>query len=452
MNVIREPKTPSDPPGDNNVGQIGIGENEFPAIQLYDFSVDGTVEIKYNKGGGQQQIDLVYLDDADSYADLSLDRTSYPQGASVHMVITDLQLNIDPTDEDSWTFGTAEGTTHYQLFNENGENDPSRIVDLLPDRPIISRSADPIDMSSLNFDDNGVLIFNPDTQNTLTPVLTLVDNNDQNITDATSYADARSATSDEDNQLDAGSGPVTFVETQSNSGIFKNTDEGDIANVMIADDALRGTTATIDYNDSAVSVLVKHSFGTVTFDKDAVGGVWNSGEEIPVSLVDGDFNKNSLVDEDLDLNNPEITLVPAIRIGSPITLAGSTLQIVNTDGTMIDVTEYEVDDFSDIARIDLTDHDVTNADRFDFTFADMSRDNFNAFTADETPESQFQYLNYDLRSLGDLVGDNTQISIRINDTHTDSVILDGAQGLIDISNNFGDITGTDAVIQESRLL
>ena len=114
------------------------------AVQLYDFTVDGTVEIKYNwQVVGVQQIDLVYLDDADGYAGLSLDRTTYPQGSSVHFVMTDLQLNIDPTDEDSWTFATnatAQATTStersgtngtqtfYQVFDENGDSTDCRCI------------------------------------------------------------------------------------------------------------------------------------------------------------------------------------------------------------------------------------------------------------------------------------------------------------------------------------
>jgi hypothetical protein len=46
------------------------------------------------------------FDTADGYADLSLDRTTYPTDAQVHMTISDIWLNIDPTDEDSWTFAT----------------------------------------------------------------------------------------------------------------------------------------------------------------------------------------------------------------------------------------------------------------------------------------------------------------------------------------------------------
>ena len=63
---------------------------------------------------------MTFLDDPDDYASLSLDRSSYPAGADVHMTITSLAHNIDPTDEDSWTYNTTDGTAVYQQFNENG--------------------------------------------------------------------------------------------------------------------------------------------------------------------------------------------------------------------------------------------------------------------------------------------------------------------------------------------
>ena len=65
---------------------------------------------------------MTFLDDPDDYASLSLDRDTYPAGADVHMTITSLAHNIDPTDEDSWTYNTANGTVSYQQFNENGED------------------------------------------------------------------------------------------------------------------------------------------------------------------------------------------------------------------------------------------------------------------------------------------------------------------------------------------
>ena len=37
-------------------------------------------------------------------------------------------MNLDPTDEDSWTFGTlpTNATVFYQLFDENGDDDSER--------------------------------------------------------------------------------------------------------------------------------------------------------------------------------------------------------------------------------------------------------------------------------------------------------------------------------------
>ena len=96
----------------------------WPVIQLYSLSQGGNVDVQYNKGGGAQSVQLTF-DTVDQFAGATLDRAVYPQGSQIHATITDLWLNIDPTDEDSWTFGTnAANTTsagaHYQVFDENG--------------------------------------------------------------------------------------------------------------------------------------------------------------------------------------------------------------------------------------------------------------------------------------------------------------------------------------------
>ena len=73
--------------------------------------------------------------------------------------------------------GIANGTqTFYQVFDENGDNADTSNADGNP-RP---GSAPAIDMSSLNFDDNGVLIIDVDANDAVTDVLTLRDNDDQN--------------------------------------------------------------------------------------------------------------------------------------------------------------------------------------------------------------------------------------------------------------------------------
>ena len=84
----------------------------------------------------------------------------------------------------------------------------------------------------------------------------------------------------------------------------------------------RGTSATIDYNETPATILVGFSFGSI--DIQPIDDEWSSGEEIPVSLVDADANLNSRADEDLDFNNPDVALIPALQTGSPATLKGLT--------------------------------------------------------------------------------------------------------------------------------
>ena len=119
-------------------------------------------------------------------------------------------------------------------------------------------------------------------------------------------------------------GFVTILETQPNSGIFKNTDDGDTANIFINSEAPRGYTAVIDYADSPLSVPVRNYPGSLAMDISGIGGTWNGGEEITVTLDDGDLNLNSLIDEDISLTNWDHK-IPTVIIGTPITLTNDTV-------------------------------------------------------------------------------------------------------------------------------
>ncbi|ABK78662.1 hypothetical protein CENSYa_2059 [Cenarchaeum symbiosum A] len=441
MTVIREEKLPTandvPVPGVTR-GQINVLSNEFPAIQLYDFTVDGDVEVKFNRGGGVQQIDLKYLDDMGDLVSWSPDRSEYPLDAHVHVTINDIQLNIDPTDEDSWTFDATEDDTrtYYQIFDENGDFAPYTEI---PVRNNINQLT-PIDVGPLNFEDNGVLEVNPKTQGT--DVLTVSDNDDQilGMTDSVPF--------------DSLGLQITFTETQSNSGIFKNTDEGDSANIRITDNASRGTTATVEYNEVAGSVVVSNFFGSIEIDEDHVGGTWNSGEEIHVTVTDQDANKNSLVDEDFDLYDPDVALVPSVRIGDPITgadliegtvLAMSGMQSVSgitfhTSSTLDQVlptvvsaantvtgtqdslnstedhdcanlvgNDFCVEAFSDRIRINLSkdtqfgigasDPSPQDTAEIGFTFdRNVTGDIVEKWLVNGTDDAKYHYLNYDLRA------------------------------------------------------
>ena len=114
---------------------------------------------------------------------------------------------------------------------------------------------------------------------------------------------------------------VTFIE--GDPGVFTNTDsDSDTPNLYVPMDAKRGTSAVIDHNDGVVSVVVGSTTATITLDDDAVGGVWNSGEEISVTLTDADVNRMAMNDEDIAVSDPVFTIIPSVKIGNPITLAG----------------------------------------------------------------------------------------------------------------------------------
>jgi len=329
MNVVREAKDLNLNTA-VNVGQIfptGTSRTStniagmWPIVQLYTLNPTGNVVVSYNKGGGVQSTTLTF-DSVDQFAKVDLDKAKYTQKSQVHATITDLWLNIDPTDEDSWTFGTnatAPGSTtnaqnvlstNYQVFNENGgtagagvTNGIINIHDTLP---------------SLMVENNGILIINADKQSSGTKVLTLQDNDDSVLNSCTQDAAFCTATNSAGSGLGRNTQPVTITEQGPNSGIFGTYDESDKSAIIITNDAKRGTSASIDYNEVPKTVLVGFDFATLSISPS--DAEWNSGEEIPVTLVDGDANKNSRADEDLDVNNPLATLIPALSTGDPFTL------------------------------------------------------------------------------------------------------------------------------------
>ena len=229
------------------------------------------------------------------------------------MTLTDIVLNIDPTDEDVWTFGarSANSSTFYGLFDENGST-TNATGNVLTDAQGVNIQADVGTIGA----GTAVFVLNNDTQSTGTYVIELKDN------------DFTVLVQDPNHTLDTGLRtnsiahedlPVTFTETGANTGVFTNYDDADNANLKISSSALRGTTATVDYDATPQSVLVTDHWGELTLDASGVGDVWNSGEALSVTLVDFDMNKNSRADEDLSVSNAD-HIIPTVKIGSPITL------------------------------------------------------------------------------------------------------------------------------------
>ena len=435
INVIREAKTLNTDADANGIGQIQLNQTAlFPFTQLYQFNPTGNVVIQYNKGGNIQTTTLTF-DTTDVWAVLGADRTSLPQNAEVHFTITDQQLNIDPTDEDSWTFATNATNataTFYQIFNENGDAAITAKADVADVAP---------SLATFLFEDNGVLIINIDAQGT-GAILAFDDNDNQIIAANGSATTAGGAVE----LITINNGLVTMTELGPNSAIFANYDELDNANVDITSTALRGTSAIVDYNDTPVSIVVANDFGVLDMDGAAVGDEWNSGEEIPVTLVDQDLNLNTRSDEDLDLNNADVPLIPSLQIGSPITLEGASITLRNsTDADILD-GGVTIALFSQIANLGVNTETILGTDSIlNVTYTGTDGDALGDFLADGDNNALFHLFSYDIRSLEDTFSSSAFSIVISNVTDTSALILTSSttdyQGLIDISP----ITGTGAV-------
>ena len=313
INVVREEKTINPDSGSVNfpLGQVfppfvdATDEGIWPFVQLYNLNPTGNVNIVYNRGGGSQSVTLTF-DTVDHLASLSLDREKYPNNAQVHFDITDPWLNIDPTDEDSWTWiveGPSNGAIYYQAFDENGEAQTGS--------PNIQNQ-----ISNLMCESNCVLTLDRNPNNSPKDVVEYQDNDDSNITHNDLNIDPITLANEE--------GLITITENSSSSGIFTSYDEQDESVLRTTDDPARGTTAVIDYNETPQSILIEYSFATINIDP--LGNEWASGQEIPIVLTDADANRNSRADEDLDVFEPT-AIIPTLVTGSPLTIGNFSTRI-----------------------------------------------------------------------------------------------------------------------------
>jgi hypothetical protein len=270
------------------IGQIGVQSAQWPIIQLYDLTIED-FDVVYEQAGADEVVSLTW-DTLEDYASLVLDRNSGSQESEIHLVITDNQLNVDPTSEDIVVFYVATDDEGVSWMNRTINDTDSE------------ESWNPTDYKPFDntFDDNGKLLI---TNNTSGAVITA---NDATLDDTT--ADLL----------------MIFYEGGENSGIFYNTDDDDDANLIVAKEAKRGFTATFDYNDTAQSYVVANDFGVIDMEEASVGDVWNSGEALTVTLIDQDLNKNTASDEDLVMINTTRThLIPSLVIGDPLSLTSS---------------------------------------------------------------------------------------------------------------------------------
>ena len=289
-NVVRNAKSINTNPN-IPTGQIGLKTNAWPLIQLYSFD---SVVIQYNPGGPTQKVSLEY-DDIENIS-LTLDRKLYPNNSEVFLTINDIQLNQDPTDEDSWTFDiSSPPSVFYQAYTESGSSDANGGLGLVNLSP---------NLSNLGFKDNGKLSVN------LGSVLKLKSNDEQPSTSVT-------------NGIKTYSQIITLVENHPNSGVFDNSDDDNESTLGVLSNAPRGQSGSITYNKNSISVLTGHSTATVSLNPTltlADGSQYlKPGTKYPIVLFDPDQNFNSGSRDHLDAFRAT-SILPTIKIGNPITL------------------------------------------------------------------------------------------------------------------------------------
>ena len=337
MNVVREAPNLSNATTTNEYGNIKLGANLWPMIQMIDFSVDGNIDIVYNRAGADEVVNLVYTNGAEG---LSFDKEIYGLKHEVGVTLTDWNLNIDPTDEDSWTFGTnpSNATAFYQLFDENGAADAagtsSRVSGFYSNGETGSYAymytgtdiGDIAPAGLLTIDRNGATV---DSDAFTNAVISFQDNADQICVDAAG-GNGLCGMAD----INGADQPVTFTEAGANTGVFINWDESLTTNMIIDADAVRGSQAIFGYDGDTYGVLHQPQFGTITFEDSEIGAEWNSGETVTVTVNDPDMNFDMRSEDEMKVYSNS-TLIPAIKIGSPITLA-TLSSVVDEDGVTWD--------------------------------------------------------------------------------------------------------------------
>ena len=238
--VVRENKTLNT--NVNGFDANGVYEDIWPVIQLYDFSAIPTpVTVDYQNAGGDQKVNLTFDRIPTNLIKVYASRPDFPRGSQVQADLLDPQLNVDPTDEDSWTWGASatNNTLYYMAFDRTGKPD----ADGTPAMQNLIGN-----LTTFMFDHNGRLTENPNPQGVI--VSQLQTNGIQTLFFANNgFMRTQS--------ISSLSVPITILELEPDAGIFSDYDNGGIADLVILDNAPRDKSFTATYNDKTYSAVVK---------------------------------------------------------------------------------------------------------------------------------------------------------------------------------------------------
>ena len=188
-------------------------------------------------------------------------------------------------------------------------------------------------------------------------------------------------------------------------------------------------------------------------DEASVGAEWNSGETLAVTLIDQDLNKNSWSDEDMTLTNSYNSTIPAMIIGSPVTLSADSLWGTNATAAGMTVSTFNKIVTLTSPYVGVAANEESQVSFNGTTIADMRT----AIT-----DSSYLFANYDVTELaGDVTGitlvdasGTTFLSSESTTLEVGLVLLDntvaavGATGLVETDTlimNFSHTNGSELV-------
>ena len=231
-----------------------------------------------------------------------------------------------------------------------------------------------------------------------------------------------------------------------NTSIFSGTNLSNESILTVTDDAPRDSSPTITYDGDTTGILVKHSEATISID--SPDDVWTSGLSIPIAIVDGDTNKNSLDSDDVVLTNPD-SIIPTLVTGDPFTLGETSSDLVTwieVDGVNTE-SSAKVERFSERA---LLSYDTSYEDA-NYIVIDI-QDGFGALQdtlidRNNTlkTETGYNFLNYNIESLG---VDITSIDIRVDDAPATTIDnLNGQSGYVAALNDLSVLPDSGDLLQ-----
>lgn len=353
------------------VGQIGINPNVWPVIQLFTFSND--VNIEYNAATGTQSVDLTYSQIPN--ISINLDRQLYPPGSDVFATINDIQLDEDPTSTDSWTFNVSSPlATFYQAFPESGSSDTTGLVNLAPS------------LTRLGFIDNGYV--NMDLGSAVILKTNAIQNSQSITVGGAPYKNL-----------------VTFIETSPNSGVFES-DYDSISTIGTPQNAPRGQSGSIEYNEQTVSIVSGTTSASLTLGSGQ--SQFSSGQVEPITLTDPTQVHNSAIIETLDDFRSSVQ-VPTLKIGNPVTLGTASdvnfYQSPTGFAGPISVPSSVPDQNSERLVIDTRSVQATNFAKITINLGITAQTLQNLFINPSQPNSNGNnWINYDLRSFQKQLG------------------------------------------------